>query len=163
MQLRNKTYSKLPRLPHHSFSLQRTEVKRLVGSMLTKAIPLAIAVVLTNLGFTLAQAQIPGNSNINLPTRQPLPSPRFPTPEIEPVRPVQIPALYEHPNFFDEGREQLEQQIDDLRQRNTQDSSENDLLTVEESVYWDNQKPLDSWLTNKSGNKKQVTQPLNDF
>ncbi|MFP5273620.1 hypothetical protein [Coleofasciculus sp.] len=110
--------------------------------------------MLTNLEFTLAQAQVPGNSNINPPTVQPLPSPRLPGRDlpVEPFRPAPIPALYEHPDFFEEGHEKFEEQIDNLRQRNRQESSEDEdeVLTIEESAYWENQNHGESWLINKA-------------
>jgi hypothetical protein len=150
MQLRNENYSKLPRFLHRYFSLQRIEVKLLAGSTLAQVLTLAIAVGLTNLGATLAQ--VPGNSTMNSPTPQSFPSPRLPRRElnVEPVRPIQIPALYEHPDFFEEGHENFEEQIDKLRLQNTPDSSEDEVLTIEESAYWENQDHGESWLTNKS-------------
>ena len=154
MQFRNENFSGLPRFLHRSFSLQRTGAKRLASSRLTKVVTLTLAVVLTNLEFTLAQAQVPGNSNINPPTVQPLPSPRLPGRDlpVEPFRPAPIPALYEHPDFFEEGHEKFEEQIDNLRQRNRQESSEDEdeVLTIEESAYWENQNHGESWLINKA-------------
>ncbi|MEQ8998922.1 MAG: hypothetical protein RID53_20670 [Coleofasciculus sp. B1-GNL1-01] len=139
MQLRNENYSKLPRFLHRYFPLQRIGAKRLAGSTLTQVLTLAIAVGLTNLGATLAQ--VPGNSTINSPTPQSFPSPRLPRRElnVEPVRPAPIPALYEHPDFFEEGHEDFEEKIDQLRLQNTPDSSEDEVLTIEESAYWENQ------------------------
>jgi hypothetical protein len=150
MQLRNENYSQLPRFLHRYFPLQRIGAKRLAGSTLVQVLTLAIAVGLTNLGTTLAQ--VPGNSTINSPTPQSFPSPGLPRRELEvqPVQPIQIPAIYEHPDFFEEGHENFEEQIDKLRQRNTPDSSEDEVLTIEESAYWENQDHGESWLTNKS-------------
>lgn len=150
MQLRNENYSKLPRFLHRYFPLQRIGVKRLAGSRLAQVLTLTIAVGLTNLGATLAQ--VPGNSTINSPTPQSFPSPQLPRRELEvqPVRSIQIPALYEHPDFFEEGHEEFEEQIDQLRLQNTPDSSEDEVLTIEESAYWENQDHGESWLMNKS-------------
>ncbi|EDX70938.1 hypothetical protein MC7420_8189 [Coleofasciculus chthonoplastes PCC 7420] len=140
----------MPRFLHRYFPLQRIGVKRLAGSRLAQVLTLAIAVGLTNLGVTLAQ--VPGNSTINSPTPQSFPSPRLPRRELEvqPVRSIQIPAIYEHPDFFEEGHEEFEEQIDKLRLQNTPDSSEDEVLTIEESAYWENQDHGESWLTNKA-------------
>ncbi|MEQ9360043.1 hypothetical protein [Coleofasciculus chthonoplastes] len=150
MQFRNENYSKLPRFLYPYLPLQRIGAKRFAGSTLVQVLTLAIAIGLTNLGVTLAQ--VPGNSTINSPTPQSFPSPRLPRRELEvqPVRPIQIPAIYEHPDFFEEGHENFEEQIDKLRLQNTPDSSEDEVLTIEESAYWENQDHGESWLTNKA-------------
>lgn len=153
MTTHRKKYSKLPRLPDRAPKSQASESILGVASTIAQVGALAIALVLTNLGFTnsaFAQTPVPRTINPNSQTPQPLPSGQTPNidfPDAEPPQQLPPPGIYEHPDFFEEGQEKLERRIDRLRERRDEDESEEDVLTIEEQAYWENRDHPDSLLT----------------
>lgn len=136
MKIQRQNHPPLTDLTDRTLNNQRKSSTLLNWSVATQLTSLVTAVLLTSLGFAnsaLAQAQAPINNQSNPFERQP--------------QTVPIPELHNHPDFFEEGQEQLEEEILKLRELQQNQDSPEELLTIKEDAYWANQDHPNSFLT----------------